>query len=65
MDKLSPEQYAAIVEQEKPHLIEIENHVDGLQFGTLTIEVEVRAGKVMKMAFVEKKTWLRDKVVTS
>jgi hypothetical protein len=61
MNGLAPEEYARIIEQQKPHLIEIENHVSELEYGELSITLTVRAGVVAKMEFHDSKTWLRPK----
>lgn len=61
MSSLTPEEYAHIVQQNKPHLIEIENHAQELQYGDMAVLLTVRAGVVIKMEFTESKTWLRPK----
>lgn len=60
-ETLTPEQFAMIIQKERPHLIEIQQHIEEVQYGTVTVEIVVRAGVPNKMEFVEKKTWLKDK----
>ena len=58
---ISLEQIIEIFEREKPHLIRIEDEVEDVGYGDITIELRVRAGRVERMEFVRKaKTWLRD-----
>ncbi len=58
---LTPEQFAEMIRDSKPYLIELENHVQGVSYGTVEVKIEVRAGVVEKMNFFNSKTWLRDK----
>lgn len=52
---------ANVIAQRKPHLIEIEQRVHDLEYGTLEVVIVVRSGTVEKMEFINRKTWLRDK----
>lgn len=62
IETLTPDQYAEIIKINKPHLVEIEEHAQSLQYGKMVITLEVRAGVVNKMEFHETKTWLSPKV---
>lgn len=61
MQPATPEQYAALLRQLKPHLIELEERIANLDYGTIDLRVEVRAGKAVKMTFIESRTWLAEK----
>lgn len=61
MENLAPEQYAQIIQENKPHLIEIENVAEELDYGIMEITLTVRAGVVVKMDFHNSKTWMRPK----
>lgn len=52
-----------MIEDAKPYLVEVENHVEGLQYGTLEVKLYVRAGVVAKMEFTETRTWLKEKAL--
>lgn len=60
-DKMTPEEFAALVLKNKPHLIEIEDRAKEIDYGEIQINVTVRAGVIQKMQFWSGKTWLRDK----
>lgn len=47
--------------EDKPHLVEVEQRIAKLGYGTITVEMTVRAGVVTKMEFVEKEKWLSPK----
>lgn len=50
------------METSKPHLLAIEDAIQNIQHGEVTVRIEVRGGNVEKMQFIdEKKNWLRDK----
>lgn len=57
--KLTPDQYAELIKLTKPYLLELEERVESIQFGTIEIRIEVRAGVVEKMTFFSGKTWLK------
>ena len=60
--KMSPEDFAQMIMENKPYLIELENNVAGLDFGTIEVVFTVRAGIVEGMEFVERrKKWLKPK----
>lgn len=61
MVNLAPEEYAQIIQENKPHLIEIENRAGEIEYGEMVITFTVRAGVVTKMEFHDTKTWLRPK----
>jgi len=61
MVNLALEEYARIIQENKPHLIEIENHAEELQYGEMEVVFTIRAGVVQKMEFHDTKTWLRPK----
>lgn len=63
MPNLTPEEYAQMIEQAKPHLIKIENAAEALGYGEMTVTLFVRAGVVTKMEFHSKETWLKDKSI--
>lgn len=60
-EKLTPEQYAQMVEEAKPYLIQLEERVQNIGYGTIAVELNVRAGVVEKMEWIERKSWLRAK----
>jgi len=58
----SPEALAMILKKSKPHLIEIDQKCQTLEYGTITVEMTVRAGVVAKMEYIEtRKTWMAPK----
>lgn len=60
--RLSPTEFAQIMERNKPHLIRLEEEVARVDYGTVNIELNVRAGKVVGMEFIEvRKKWLPPK----
>jgi hypothetical protein len=61
MVNLAPEEYAQMIQENKPHLIEIESHAAEIEYGEMVITFTVRAGVVQKMEFHDTKTWLRPK----
>lgn len=62
--KLSPDEYAQIMKQTKPHLIELEEHFGKLDYGEVEVKFIIRAGVVAQMQFFETKTWLKPKDLT-
>lgn len=59
--KLTPDEYANLIQQTKPYLIRIEEVVSDTQYGSIEVRLEVRAGSVEKMQFFNAKTWLKQK----
>lgn len=61
--KLTPEQFAEIVRQQKPHLIEIENQIQRMKegYGEVNVILKIRAKKVVGMDFITKDSWLLPK----
>ena len=56
------DQFAEIMRKNKPHLIAIEEKATQLDYGSMTIKVEVRGGVVSKMSFIQtEETWLSPK----
>ena len=62
---LTPEQFANIMRNTKPHLISIEDEVSRTGFGSVSVTLEVRSGKVAKWSFTTVKTFLADKCIDS
>lgn len=60
-EKMTPEEFAALVLKNKPHLVEIEDAVKDIQYGEIQINMTVRAGVIQKMQFWSGRTWLKDK----
>lgn len=59
--ELSPEEFAQMIKDHKPYLIQLEEMARVLQYGQVEVTIHVRAGEVEKMEMIEKKTWLRKK----
>lgn len=59
--KLTPEEYAEMMKENKPHLIELEERASKLEYGTMQVIFHVRAGAVNKMEFHSSQTWLAPK----
>lgn len=57
----SIQDFANVIAQRKPHLIEIEQRISDLEYGEMEVVLVIRAGVVEKMEFINRKTWLRDK----
>ena len=57
----SIQDFANVIAQRKPHLVEIEQRISAMEYGEMEVILVVRAGVVEKMEFVNRKTWLRDK----
>lgn len=57
----SIQDFANVIAQRKPHLIEIEQRIADLEYGEMEVVLVIRAGVVEKMEFINRKTWLRDK----
>ncbi len=62
--KLSPDEYAQIMKESKPHLIELEEYFADIDYGEIDVRFEIRAGVVNKMSFFTKKSWLKPKDLT-
>ncbi len=52
---------AKAIRLKKPYILAIEDTARELQYGTMEVQMEVRAGAIEKMSFFNKKTWLREK----
>lgn len=61
MDTLTPEQYAQIIEKNKPHLVRIEEEVEKIADGSIEVKIEVRQGIVNKMTFIDSRYWFKAK----
>lgn len=62
--KLTPaqeEMIATAIKTKKPYILVIEEQAQDIQYGTIEVQMEVRAGAIEKMYFFNKKTWLREK----
>ncbi len=62
--KLTPEQEVLIanaIKTKKPYILALEEVAQDIQYGTMEVQMEVRAGSIEKMAFFNKKIWLREK----
>lgn len=62
--ELTPAQEAMIataIKTKKPYILAIEEAAQNLDYGTMDVQMEVRAGAIEKMFFFNKKTWLREK----
>lgn len=57
--KLTPEQYAQIVEQNKPHLIAIEEQIMQTDNGSIELKIDVRQGTVNKITFFNQRYWFK------
>lgn len=57
--KLTPDEYAELMKNTKPHLIKLEEEFSKVDYGTVEVKFEVRGGVVDKMSFFESKTWLK------
>lgn len=55
------DQIAELMKKNKWHLIEIEEAVQSVEYGTVEVRLEVRAGAVEKVSFFNAKTQLRPK----
>lgn len=61
----SLQEFAQIIQTNKPYLVELENTVQEVQHGKIIVEIDVRSGSVDKMVFKEvAKNWLREKAQT-
>ena len=49
--KLTPEEYAQIVLENKPYLIEIERIVEEVKYGEVDLKLTIRDGQVEKINF--------------
>lgn len=58
-EKLTPEQYAQIVEQNKPHLIAIEDQIMRHPDGSIELKLDVRQGIVNKITFFTSSYWFK------
>ncbi len=64
MNELTPEMEALIASkmmENRPHLIELENRIQGISFGHLEVIIDIRNSRVDKMTFIEKKACIREK----
>ncbi len=60
--KMTPDEYAEHIKQSKPYLVELEQKVEGLDYGDILVRITVRAGVVDKMQYIESnKTWMKPK----
>lgn len=57
--KLTAEQYAQIVEQNKPHLIAIEEQIMKTGDGSVELKIDIRSGIVNKITFFNSQYWFR------
>lgn len=55
------EQIAEAMQKNKWHLIEIEDIIQKTNYGTVDVRMEVRAGRVEKIVFLNQKTLLAPK----
>jgi len=60
-EQMTPEQYAQLIEKNKPHLVRIEEEVERVSDGQLDIRVDVRQGVVNKITFIDSRVWFRPK----
>lgn len=63
-DDITPELEAKIAKaimENKPYLVEIEDHVATMKYGEMDLKLTIRGGTVEKISFIESKTWLKDK----
>jgi hypothetical protein len=61
---LSLTEFANIILDKKPYLVEIENKVQEVKHGRILLEIDIRNGSVDKMVFKElNKSWVREKAV--
>ena len=61
---LSLTDFANIILEKKPYLVELENRVQEIQHGKMLVEIDIRSGSVDKMVFKEMdKNWVREKAV--
>ncbi len=58
---MNPEDYAQMIQENKPYLIELENKAQQLDYGTIELRMTVRAGVVVRMDFKSEQTWMKDK----
>lgn len=64
MIELTPEQESMIanaIRTNKPYILALEEQASDIDYGTIDVRMEVRAGVIEKMSFFSSKTWLRDK----
>lgn len=55
-------QIAEAMKKRKPYLIAIEEEVQRIQHGSVTIEIYVRSGSVDKLEYKDaKRSWIREK----
>lgn len=58
---MTADEFAELMRSNKPHLIEIEERAAAIGYGSIDVRLEVRAGVVAKMSFIETRTWVREK----
>lgn len=64
--EITPEMEAIIAKsimENRPHLYELERHINEIPHGQLEVVLDIRGGRVEKMTFVERKSWIREKQV--
>lgn len=60
--KLTPDEFAEMIRQQKPYLMELEERAEKIGYGTIIVEITVRAKVVEKMEFIEsKQIWMKPK----
>lgn len=59
--QLTPELITEIFKREKPHLVLLETEARKMEFGTLQVNITVRAGEVEKMEITRTIAWLRER----
>lgn len=57
--KMTPAEFTRTLNELKPHIVKIEEEVLKLDYGTMDIRIEVRAGEVVKMEFWKGERWLK------
>lgn len=61
LDKLTPDEYAQIIQKTKPYLIAIEELVQDVKFGDIDLKLSVKGGMVEKMQLIVTANWIREK----
>lgn len=64
MNNLTPEQEQEIadaIRNKKPYILVLEEVASNLNYGTMEVQMEVRAGAIEKMTFFNRKIWMKDK----
>lgn len=60
-EKMTIEQIAEAMQKNKWHLIEIEDTIQKTNYGVVDVRMDIRAGKVEKITFLNQKTLLAPK----